>query len=138
MQLAEGKFYLNKRGDLLGPMEERVSGVWLDQYGGVYHPDGTVWNHVPESIANIAHEVDRDDFTTCPHCGGEGVRERPQPQRDDPGFAVRVTCEDCNGSGWVRLVDCDRCGGSGFSGRGTGYDDVCGHCGGTKRLPACR
>jgi hypothetical protein len=27
---------------------------------------------------------------------------------------------------------CERCGGSGFSGRGTGYDDVCNQCGGMK------
>lgn len=30
------------------------------------------------------------------------------------------------------VVWCKRCGGSGFSGRGTGYDDVCDDCGGTK------
>lgn len=41
--------------------------------------------------------------------------------------------EDCpNHPGWE---DCKTCGGSGFSGRGTGYDDVCGECGGLKRFP---
>jgi len=30
---------------------------------------------------------------------------------------------------WER-VNCPRCGGGGFSGPGTGYDDVCGECGG--------
>ena len=33
------------------------------------------------------------------------------------------------------LIDCPQCGGSGFSGYGSGYGDVCGHCGGQKRLP---
>jgi len=32
-------------------------------------------------------------------------------------------------------VVCQRCGGSGFSGRGTGYDDVCSECGGLRELP---
>jgi hypothetical protein len=30
---------------------------------------------------------------------------------------------------------CKTCGGSGFSGRGSGYDDVCGECGGLKYFP---
>lgn len=38
----------------------------------------------------------------------------------------------------TNLEDCKVCGGSGFSGRGTGYDDVCGECGGLKSLPAQR
>ena len=33
------------------------------------------------------------------------------------------------------FVECAVCKGSGFSGRGTGYDDVCGECGGLKYLP---
>jgi hypothetical protein len=33
------------------------------------------------------------------------------------------------------FVECATCGGSGFSGRGTGYDDVCSECGGCKFLP---
>ena len=33
------------------------------------------------------------------------------------------------------LVDCPRCGGGGFSGRGTGYDDVCDWCGGQGQMP---
>lgn len=36
--------------------------------------------------------------------------------------------------GWI-VEDCPKCGGSGFSGYGTGYDDVCGECGGTQYLP---
>lgn len=35
----------------------------------------------------------------------------------------------------TRLKECSRCGGSGFSGRGTGYGDVCAECGGQKYLP---
>jgi hypothetical protein len=34
------------------------------------------------------------------------------------------------------LVDCPVCGGSGFSGYGSGYDDVCGECGGQRQMPA--
>jgi hypothetical protein len=30
---------------------------------------------------------------------------------------------------------CPKCQGSGFSGRGTGYDDVCDECGGLRYLP---
>lgn len=33
------------------------------------------------------------------------------------------------------LVDCKECGGSGFSGYGSGYDDVCGTCGGSGEHP---
>jgi hypothetical protein len=33
-----------------------------------------------------------------------------------------------------RLVECPICKGSGFSGQGSGYDDVCGECGGQKYL----
>jgi hypothetical protein len=40
--------------------------------------------------------------------------------------------------GETNLEDCKVCGGSGFSGRGTGYDDVCAECGGLKSLPAQR
>lgn len=53
MKLEGGKFYRNARGDDLGPMEERAPGVWLDQHGGLYHPDGRMWNHVEGSTANI-------------------------------------------------------------------------------------
>lgn len=37
-------------------------------------------------------------------------------------------------SGWV-VETCVKCGGSGFSGYGTGYDDVCPDCGGTGYNP---
>lgn len=33
------------------------------------------------------------------------------------------------------LVDCPQCRGSGFSGYGSGYDAVCGECGGQRQLP---
>lgn len=32
-------------------------------------------------------------------------------------------------------TECNGCGGSGFSGRGTGYGDVCGDCGGNGEHP---
>lgn len=35
----------------------------------------------------------------------------------------------------THLVECPRCGGSGFEGvGGTGYGDVCSHCGGQKQI----
>lgn len=42
---------------------------------------------------------------------------------------------DAEGKRINRESPCTRCGGSGFSGRGTGYDDVCGECGGLKYIP---
>lgn len=39
-------------------------------------------------------------------------------------------CEACE----ENLEPCPRCGGSGFSGHGTGHDDVCDECGGQKFL----
>lgn len=59
MQLEAGKSYRNGRGDECGPMEERTPGVWLDQYGGVYHPDGKQWNHVEGSTANLIAVIDK-------------------------------------------------------------------------------
>lgn len=55
MTLHNGGFYRNFRGDTLGPMEERVPGhpYFLDQYGTLYHPDGTQLNHVQGSTGNI-------------------------------------------------------------------------------------
>jgi hypothetical protein len=33
------------------------------------------------------------------------------------------------------MIECPECKGSGFSGYGSGYGDVCGHCGGQKYFP---
>ena len=35
-----------------------------------------------------------------------------------------------------RCKCCNTCGNSGFSGHGTGYDDVCSDCGGQSAIPA--
>jgi hypothetical protein len=35
----------------------------------------------------------------------------------------------------IFLIECPKCGGSGFSTSGTGYDDVCSHCGGLREVP---
>lgn len=32
-------------------------------------------------------------------------------------------------------IDCPACAGGGFTGRGTGYDDVCSECGGQCKMP---
>jgi hypothetical protein len=85
--------------------------------------------------------ADSEDY--CPNCGGEGVVyccqdeigcvdpeggcDWCQPRKPD------APLDDENHSGgWE---ECKTCRGSGFSGRGTGYDDVCGECGGLKRFP---
>lgn len=49
----------------------------------------------------------------------------------------RPDCQEhgCMDDGETGMIVCETCGGSGFSGRGTGYDDVCGQCGGLKYFP---
>jgi hypothetical protein len=56
MKLKAGKIYINGRGDERGPMEERAPGVWLDQHGTIYQPDGKEWNHIEGSTANLMRE----------------------------------------------------------------------------------
>lgn len=58
MKVESGKVYVNGRGDVLGPMEERAPGVFLDQHGGLYQPNGFQWNHVDGSTANLVSETD--------------------------------------------------------------------------------
>lgn len=53
MKLEPGKTYINGRGDECGPMEERTPGVWLDQNGLLYRPNGMQWDHVEGSTANL-------------------------------------------------------------------------------------
>lgn len=53
MKIEAGKTYVNGRGDACGPMDERTPGVFLDQHGAVYHPDGKEWNHTDASTANL-------------------------------------------------------------------------------------
>lgn len=57
LKLESGKLYVNGHGDTLGPMEERTEGVWLDQHGGIYHPNGQQWNHAYQSAGNIKREL---------------------------------------------------------------------------------
>lgn len=80
-----GKIYVNGRGDACGPMDERAPGVFLDQYGAVYRPDGKEWNHLEGSTANLIKELD------CPH---------PWAAQDDIG---RPYCAAC-GLAW-RVVE---------------------------------
>ena len=56
MTLEHGKYYVNKRGDELGPMNERVPRVFFDQYDRPYHPNGRQWDHTPDSTGNIIAE----------------------------------------------------------------------------------
>ena len=53
MKIEAGKTYINGRGDACGPMDEREPGVFLDQYGAVYHLDGKEWDHLEGSTANL-------------------------------------------------------------------------------------
>ncbi len=64
LALQAGKYYHNGRGDLYGPMDERGTGVFLDQHGVLYHPDGRQWDHHPHSTGNlVAEAAERDaDF----------------------------------------------------------------------------
>lgn len=57
MKIENGKTYVNGRGDVL-IVEERTPGVFLDQHGGIYHPDGKQWNHIEGSTANLIAETD--------------------------------------------------------------------------------
>lgn len=59
----------------------------------------------------------------CTSCGGTGAKG-----------GMRLACPDCRGKGWMLMVECPGCGGSGFDTPGTGYDSVCGTCGGTKLI----
>lgn len=55
--LKDGESYLNKRGDLRGPMrfvpQTHCSGWFVDQYGTQFDADGTEMGHSPRSTANI-------------------------------------------------------------------------------------
>lgn len=57
VQIAAGNSYFNSRGDWLGPMDERTPGVFLDQFGRLYHPDGKQWDHAPGSTGNIVRRT---------------------------------------------------------------------------------
>jgi DnaJ-class molecular chaperone len=79
-----------------------------------------------------------------------GRLEWPDPTPDGPTpeeeALMDSECKRCNGSGRVEvfgcecglcpdLEDCPRCGGSGFDTPGTGYNNVCGECGGLRQVP---
>lgn len=55
--LKSGHTYRNFRGDLRGPMDERQRGVFLDQFGILYHADGRQWDHVAGSTGNLNVEI---------------------------------------------------------------------------------
>lgn len=79
--LSDGVFCRNRRGDVLGPMEERTPGHWIDQYGVLYHANGQQWNHVETSTGNI-------DMSTLafPTPGGDGCFCAHHP--DDPAHGA--------------------------------------------------
>jgi hypothetical protein len=56
--LKGGCYYLNGRGDLHGPMDELAPGIWVDQYGTWFMPNGRQLNHVPASTGNLIKQVD--------------------------------------------------------------------------------
>lgn len=61
MQLEAGQYYHNGHGERRGPMEVRTPDVWLDEYGGIYKPDGTQWNHTPDSAGNLKQGNEADE-----------------------------------------------------------------------------
>ena len=58
MKIESGKTYIDRWGDVHGPMDERAPGCFLDQYGAVYRPDGRQWNHLSESMSTIIEVAD--------------------------------------------------------------------------------
>lgn len=53
MNIENGKTYVDRWGDVHGPMDERAPGCFLDQHGAVYQPDGRQWNHLDESMSTL-------------------------------------------------------------------------------------
>lgn len=71
--------------------------------------------------------VMRIDVTKRGGLGVEGIVQSLHRTRDEADARAKELTEEGQ--------PCGTCGGSGFSGRGTGYDDVCGECGGLKYFP---
>jgi len=69
--------------------------------GCTCHPDDNPPVPCPRKYALTDCRMDAERFATCPHCCGEGEWDESRPQWDDPGYAVSVRCDECNGSGWV-------------------------------------
>lgn len=59
---------------------------------------------MPAATRQDVPVLDREIWTTCNMCCGEGGWDEPRPQWDDPNFCVVVKCPPCNGTGW----ECDR------------------------------
>jgi len=55
--IENGKHYFNGRGDLLGPMDQKETDIFLDQYERLYHRDGMQFDHVEGSTGNIVREA---------------------------------------------------------------------------------
>lgn len=85
--LVAGKFYRNFRADELGPMEEWTPDHWLDQYGVVYHADGTQWNHVKGSTGNIDLSTDTPSHPMTQ--GSPTTGELVARLRDDNDWLMR-------------------------------------------------
>ena len=59
-------------GDRIGPMDELAPGIWLDQYGTWYAPDGRQMNHALGSTANLVKRVDPwTALTVAPSASGK-------------------------------------------------------------------
>lgn len=69
-----------------------------------------------------------------------GNEEKPQVRLAYSGIAspeIETWLRQCGDvlNAALVWVDCPRCAGTGFSGLGTGYDDVCSECGGLRQMP---
>lgn len=91
-----GKFYIDGHGDANGPMEERTPGVWINQHGTIYHPDGTQWNYAPDSAGNLKRIAppipagSGEDESICVDCGGPDHEGDCEPWRDAVNDAISL------------------------------------------------
>jgi hypothetical protein len=97
----------------------------------------TITEQLAEALREIAALENRClvHFSEGPDYG-QGYSAGSYNAFNQAASIVRPALDAYEASKAPKLVDCPVCGGSGFSGRGTGYDDVCGECGGQKKLPA--
>jgi len=137
------------------PDEHYYKGIEVDPQIATYHDALTIMGYAPAGV--LYDVVRRPDYhepkpapamKRCPDCKGSGYVHHapcsiPECDHEDacptcqgsgkvPKAARKVECGECQGEG--RIV-CARCVGSGFSGHGTGYDDVCSECGGLREHP---
>lgn len=81
-------------------------------------PKGATLSAPPEGVATHGWFIDHD--------GARAYRQRQYAKQKTEGQA---TMKDA-------LLVCPKCGGTGFETVGTGYGNVCSHCGGLQQVPS--